>query len=281
MTQVNFPSTYTFEHWGTPGKSAVHFLHANSFCASMYHDFLSPLFPDYDVWALEIPGHGKSDWPGTIDKWEDLADYFIDYLDTSEIPKPLMGIGHSIGGVVTLFAAVMRPDLFSNIILLDPVILPAKILMKVRLARFFHFEHASPLIQKAKRRKRSFPDREAAIDHYRKKRAFRDWQPGIVEAYVDGGFKTQSNGSLEISCAPELEASIYRSLPTNVRKYEKKLHTPTLVLAGKNSDTLFPVVQHRLKKLEQWVKVEQVPGSHLFPFENPGAAMEQILEFIK
>lgn len=272
---------YTAEHWGTPGKPTLHFLHANSYCAGMYAPFLEPLFAEYDIYALEIPGHGRSEWSGKMERWSDLADYLIRYLDRAELSKPIIGVGHSIGGVATMMAAVERPDLFSRLILLDPVLLPPKMLFMIKLANLFHYRYSTPLIKSASRRRKHFPSREAAREQYEKKRAFKHWKPAFLDAYVECGFRPDKKGGVELSCSPELEISIYRSIPINAWQYVKNLKTPTLILGGEKTDTLLPASRKKLAKRTPEIITKTVPGSHLFPFEYPREAMLQMKEFLR
>lgn len=269
------------ECWGTPGKPVLHFLHANSYCAGMYAPFLEPLFSEYDIYALEIPGHGRSGWSGKMERWSDLADYLIRYLDQAEFSKPVIGMGHSIGGVATVMAAVERPDLFSKLALLDPVLLPPKMLLMIKLANFFHYQYSMPLIKSAHRRRRHFPSRQAVLEQYGKKRAFKYWQPEFLKAYVECGFRPDKKGGVELSCSPDLEISIYRSIPTNVWRYIKRLQAPTLILGGEHTDTLLPASRKKLARRAPEIVTKTVPGGHLFPFEYPAQAMQQIKEFLK
>lgn len=276
-----FGTTYHDDHWGTSGKPVLHFFHANSYCSGMYLPFLKPLLSDYEIFALEIPGHGRSNWDGLIQSWEDLADYFIQYLDSLDCAKPVVGMGHSIGGVVSMIAAVRRPDLFSKLVLLDPVLLPARILAIIRFANLVGYRYKTPLISGATRRRRHFPSREAARQHYAGKRTFKHWQPEVFDAYVACGFRNARDGGVELSCSPELEISIYRSIPTNVWQYVRKIQTPTLILGGDRTDTLLPQAIKRLEKFQHRIKTRVVPGSHLFPFEYPNEAMVAIKEFLE
>ncbi len=275
-----FGNDYTVEHWGAPGSPAIHFFHANGFCAGLYAPFLSPLFQEFDIYALEIPGHGRSGWTGLIHHWEDLTDYLIDYLDRLECEKPLIGMGHSIGGVVSLMAAVRRPELFKKLVLLDPILLPPRLTFMLRLANFLHFRYTTPIIAKAERRRRYFPSRTAAREHYARKNAFQHWQSGFLDAYIACGFKPAAEKGVELCCSPQLEASIYRAIPTTVWRYARRLTIPTLVLGGEQSDALLPAARKRLEKLNPRITIRTIPGSHLFPFEYPAQALRQIREFI-
>lgn len=62
----------------------------------------------YNVFALDLPGHGKSGGkiPASIDE---MADWVIAFLDALEIDKAIL-IGHSMGSLTALSAAGRYPD---------------------------------------------------------------------------------------------------------------------------------------------------------------------------
>ena len=41
----------------------------------------------------------------------------------------IVGIGHSLGGVTTMYAALQRPDLFRALVFIDPVFLLEAVLL--------------------------------------------------------------------------------------------------------------------------------------------------------
>ena len=44
----------------------------------------------------------------------------IDYVERNAGGSAIIGIGHSLGGILTFLAAYRRPELFKGIIMLDP-----------------------------------------------------------------------------------------------------------------------------------------------------------------
>ena len=64
----------------------------------------------------DLPGHGASEGPDVNAQpdWNDMADRVANSI-AARIDRPVTGIGHSMGGVVTLLAAARYPDLFSEL----------------------------------------------------------------------------------------------------------------------------------------------------------------------
>jgi len=275
-----FPTELIFNEYGSAREGTILFLHANSYSAKLYRPFLEPFRDDYEILSPDLPGHGDSRWSGRIQNWNDLADYYIEMIDKNPPQSPLVGMGHSIGGVLTLIMAIKRPQWFSKIILLDPVMLPRRILWVIRVLRIFSLTHLVPLAKTSKRRKQHFPSLEAALEHYSNKAVFAQWQPEFRQAYVDTCIHATESGQYQLSCAPELESSIYQSIPLQVWSLPKKLTIPSLFIIGENSDT---VNQHgllRLKRLGGNHVVKSIDGGHLFPFEKPARCIDMIKEFL-
>lgn len=274
------PASIPLHQRGNANKGSLLFLHANSYSAGMYNDFLEPLEAEYQITSPDLPGHGQSSWQGRIDSWEKLADYYIQQLDLSAERAPRIGMGHSIGGILILFIALKRPDIFSKIILLDPVLLPKRILYVFRFMKLLSLSHTAPIARAALRRRRSFSSPEMALKAYSKKRVFSNWKEGYLEAYIKTCMRTNDDGSVRLACRPELESSIYQSVPVNAWSLPGKTSVPALYIIGSRSDTVNARGVNRLKRKVGADKVKTISGGHLFPFEDPEGTMAIIKEFL-
>ena len=67
----------------------------------------------------------------------------------------------------------------------------------------------SPMVQGALKRRRAFASRQAAVDGYRGRGAFRTWTEAQLEDYVAGGFHDTLDGTVTLACTPEWEVSNY------------------------------------------------------------------------
>jgi len=266
--------------WGNPEGDPLFFLHANSYSSKMYRPFLEPLLKDYDIWAPDLPGHGESRWNGRIAAWVDLANYFITQLEKSPPPKPMVAMGHSIGGIVIMLMAIQRPAWFKKIVLLDPVILPKRILAIFWVLKLLSLTHIVPLAKAANRRRNHFQTKVSALEHYAKKRIFSRWEPRFLEAYVESCLREDDQGAFQLSCAPQLESSIYQSIPLNVWSLPKQLPVPALFIIGEKSDTVNQRGFKRLKRVPGNHIVKSVVAGHLFPFEKPAESMSIIKDYL-
>ena len=74
----------------------------------------------YHVVAVDLPGFGKSDKPGTFPyTMEAMADVVRELVDGLRVEKPILA-GHSMGGQTSLSYAIRYPDALSALVLVSP-----------------------------------------------------------------------------------------------------------------------------------------------------------------
>ena len=150
------------------GEQVLHFAHANAYPPGTYRQFLDALGTQYRVLAAEHrPMWDTSDPWESLTGWHVIANDLIRFLDSHGL-SGVIGAGHSLGGVATFYAALERPDLFSKLVLIDPVFLPPEyVVMADRLEPM-----DIPLVKGAMRRRNGWESREAMFAHYRPKKVF-------------------------------------------------------------------------------------------------------------
>lgn len=152
--------------------------------------------------APDLRGHGLSPAPaGLALDWDGFADDVLAVVDALGLHRPI-GVGHSKGGAALLRAEIRRPGTFAGIWCFEPIVFPPD------LAR--GRDGDNPLAQGALRRRRSFDSRAEAVANFSAKPPMQDFDPTVVEAYVEGGFRDEADGTVSLRCAPEVEAEVYR-----------------------------------------------------------------------
>jgi len=73
--------------------------------------------PDYRVFAIDLPGHGKTAGPG-FQSIEDYARSVIGLLDSSGLSRVVI-VGYSMGGAIALSLALDYPDRVAGIALIS------------------------------------------------------------------------------------------------------------------------------------------------------------------
>ena len=240
--------------------SVIQFSHANGFPAKTY-SYLFDQLKEYKISAINIIGD-NTDY---IDiNWFDLRDELIQNVLLHG--EPVIGVGHSFGGVLTLLAAAKNPELFKNIILLDPPMFSPIKSTVIKILRILGIEDWVSPAGKSKKRRNNFASTSEAKSLFKTKMIFKNFNPHILNDYVSYGLKENENGvELTIPVAKEIE--IFHNSLILYPKY-LRIVKGSLIYAAKNpilwqSDLCW--INRNFNNL----KLFPFPGSHLFPFENP------------
>jgi pimeloyl-ACP methyl ester carboxylesterase len=263
-------------------KPLIHLAHANGFPPLTYRSFFKPFLSSYQ--GLAFPARPL--WPGSppvkaLRDWSLLTDDLLLAL-RSLGSKKIIGVGHSLGGVLTLTAALKEPERFSRIILIDPTMLAPALLRKVWWMKKFFLEFRPDLVAGALRRRRHWDSLEAALESFRTKPLFGTWDPEVIEDYAKSMTAPDPHGGVSLVYPPEWEAKIYQTIPTDVWKAAARLKVPSLVIRGETSNTFTAESQAAFQKANPSTVFKVVAGAgHLLPFEKPGLTADFALEFLR
>ena len=90
-----------------------------------YRKVLPLLSEDYHVYAVDVRGHGKSDWTTGDYSFTSIGRDFTTLLE-NVVHEPAIISGNSSGGLIALWLAANRPYLVKGIILEDPPLFSAQ-----------------------------------------------------------------------------------------------------------------------------------------------------------
>ena len=99
-------------------KTEIHFTHANGIPAQSYQKFFTYFQDEFDLKSIPMIGMNPQ-YPITHD-WRYLVDQIIDDVEQQFQGRKVVGLGHSFGSLLTLMSAYKRPDLFSQLVIMDP-----------------------------------------------------------------------------------------------------------------------------------------------------------------
>jgi pimeloyl-ACP methyl ester carboxylesterase len=91
-------------------------LHGFLGSGEIWKNFSRRLKESFKVISIDLPGHGKSDVPASVNSLDTMAEAVRHVLKSLEINSCLMA-GHSMGGYVTLAFADMYPRLLKGFVL--------------------------------------------------------------------------------------------------------------------------------------------------------------------
>jgi pimeloyl-ACP methyl ester carboxylesterase len=170
-------------------------------------------------------------------------------------------------------AAALRPGRFERIVCVDPVVVPPG------MPDAAPSERGRSLVDGARKRRRHWPSRSEAIHHFRPRSLFSGWTDRALALYVDEGLARRADGSLELKCAPEVEAAVFGGA-AGFGLFDRVagLATPALLLWARHGNfprTLYEQLAARMADGH----VEEVEAGHLVPMERPELVVDAVRRF--
>ena len=107
-----------YRTWGPAGGPPVVLLHALGEDSSNWAPIASALASSWRAYALDLRGHGASDWPGSY-SIEQLTTDLAAFLEVLELDRVSL-VGHSIGAPPAYLFAARYPDRVAHLVLEDP-----------------------------------------------------------------------------------------------------------------------------------------------------------------
>lgn len=270
---------------GVKSTKRIHLLHGTGFSAMTLAAMASQLPNEWPIWLTDVPGHGSSTQPSfKMPDWQKMANTIADAIYRQANVKedgPLIGIGHSMGGVLTLMAAHKYPDLFSEIILLDPVLFQNEMIIAQQLMRITGTWRHRAIVKSVTNRTSIWPTLDAMKVNISGKPFYKAWHSQVISDYCQYSSRKINNGNaVTLSCAPSWEASIFGSYPKGLWQAVRSIKVPTTILIAKKSYFFIPKAVKRAAKINKKIQWQTFGETHCFPMEQPKETAEVIEKLI-
>jgi lipase len=262
-------------------RPTVVFAHATGFHARCWDQVIAQLDDCYVI-AVDQRGHGRSaNTP--FETWGDFGDDLVSLLEQMKITQAI-GVGHSMGGHTMVQAAAKNVQLFSHLLLIDPVIMSPD-----------HYETpeerwtGTAEDHPTARRRNRFDSVEDMVQRFSEREpyslftaeAFRDYcQYGLVEN------SDLEEGGLVLGCPPAFEASIYMTSMSmgDILKYPPTIDIPVAVLRAMSPDGPRDVMTFKFSPTWEGLAatfpngrdIHRQDRTHFMPLEDPQMVAELI-----
>jgi pimeloyl-ACP methyl ester carboxylesterase len=256
-------------------RELIHFAHGNGFPALCYKQFLNSLEEQFDYCYVDKIGHDPNYPVG--DNWHCLVDQILASVK-SKNRGPVIAVGHSLGGVLSLLAAIEEPHHFKMVILLDsPLIGPFKSRL-VRWAKGMGMIDKITPASRTKGRRQHWENKEQLIAYLKKRDLFKTFNEDCLNDYVEYGIEHKEDG-YHLRFDREIEYQIYRTIPHTIPALKGRLAKPAALIYGESS-TIIDKLDRRYMLNCFNINSYTMKGTHLFPLEYPKESAKEVLRVI-
>lgn len=261
----------------------AHFYAANGYPVQVYEPLMKLLSQQLQLESL----HNRAQWPDiglpkkTV-RWQTYANDLIHFLDArndSSAPSPIIGIGHSMGATSTIFAAAKRPDLFSQLILIEPAALTQKnSLLMNSIPLSLRRKYIQPGKSTLTRRNR-WQDRSVLRSQVDKWKSLEGISKNDLDSFANHLVIDQGD-EVGLAFPREWEAHNYFH-PSSIWAKLKKVQCPITVIRSEAGIFFSDSMWEYWKKLRPQDQIEYIPDyGHLLPLQAPELCAEKIKSVI-
>lgn len=260
----------------------IHFTHANGIPSASYQKFFQAFGAGYNLKAIPLIGM-NAEFPVTY-RWTHLVDQVIQDIQQQFPNQQVIGLGHSFGSLVTLMCAYKRPELFSQLVIMDPpFVIGGKSaifegLQKLKLKAADKITPAGITLK----RKDHWPNREKAYQSLRNNRLFKNFDAQCFDDFFAHGItEDHSRGGVTLTIPKVTEAQIFRTVPAWWWRTPRKApNVPVHLITAQQSHFFKQGLPQGMKK-SYGIEFSVVEGGHMFPLEQPEAAAKCVQQIIR
>ncbi|MGH7907796.1 MAG: alpha/beta fold hydrolase [Candidatus Binataceae bacterium] len=251
--------------WNVRGSVTAILMHGISANAWWWGQVIAGLSPKLRVLALDLRGHGDSEWvrpPAYLP--DDHARDLERFIRGCELERPIV-IGHSMGGLCALAFADLYPELMRGLIVIDIAITSSD-----ARDRFLRRLRALPSI--------SYPDLATAKARFRLIPAEAEVALEILNAIAGKSLMRTADGGYTLKFDRE---NFFGGDGMDVLATIGRLRVPAMMVRGEHSRIMTAEASARALGANPHMRLEVIPGAHHHVLlDRPALLSETINKFI-
>ena len=250
--------------------------HATGFCGRAYDPFAALLAAHFQVFAVDLRGHGDATAPADGDfSWGGMADDVLAALAAIDtlVTGPVHSFGHSMGGAALLEAEMRHPGSLRSAYLFEPIVLPPGVIES---------GPNNPLAGPARRRREVFASRAEAFHRYGGRPPLNTLRADALYAYVEHGFRDEPDGTVRLKCAAENEARTFESAAKVLTTDIGGIAIPVCVATGSDREPMGPArfAPEIVAALPHADYLVDPLLGHFGPLESPAKVAAEVIAWI-
>jgi pimeloyl-ACP methyl ester carboxylesterase len=270
-----------YADWGNESAPTAVLVHGGRDHARNWDWVARELRHDFHLVAPDLRGHGDSAW--AVGGMYAIADFVLDLANLIEAlgPEPVVLIGHSLGGAVSLMYTGIYPERVSKLVAIEGLGPPPAMIEKLRgrpPAERMR-EWIGQMRQLGSRQPKRYPTFEAAAARMREENSFLSDEQAkhltihSVNRNEDGTWSWKFDNYVR-TFAP------YRFDVDDMRALWSRITCPTLLVRGANSWASDPVKDGRITPFHD-ARLVTIPGAgHWVHHDQLGPFVAAVREFL-
>jgi pimeloyl-ACP methyl ester carboxylesterase len=182
-----------------------------------YQKVLLPLSQKFQVFAVDIRGHGKSSWTTGNYTWTSIGSDLASFL-RQVVKRPALISGNSSGGIIALWLAANVPELVAGIILEDAPVFSAEMPRFRDQDRFVYqgLQHVVDSLGDPKNRDLAnyFRGQVLPVNEGRRERRVPDWFINFLSGTIRRYERSHPGSPVDIRWLPSTLRVLIKSLST-------------------------------------------------------------------
>ena len=235
------------------------------------------------VWALDLPGFGRSE-PGARKASVSANARALDRFLAEVVGEPAVLVGNSMGGMLSILATGERPEAVTGLVLLDPAVPGPRRALDPLVALMFAI-YAIPLVgERFMRRRRT---RQSELARVRETLTLVGVDPDSIPPEVIDRSVTLLQEREDVDGMDRAFLAAARSLlrllvdPRSYRQAMASIRVPVLLVHG-DRDRLVPVAAARdiARRHPDWRYLEMADVGHVPQLQEPEKLAAEVLAWL-
>jgi pimeloyl-ACP methyl ester carboxylesterase len=251
--------------YGTAGRTPMLCLHGGAVTAHWF-DFVAGGFTgDYHVRALDQRGHGDSARADPPDyRYASYASDIAEVVEKLDL-RDFVLMGHSMGGLVSLFYAGAYPGRVKKLVIIDSTLRAAP-------------ERVSNLHEIGNREGSNYATNEEFIERFRVRPEGTQAKPEIIRYLAERGGRQGPDGRWR----HKFDRNVYSKRELmDIPPLWDRIHIPVLLVKGGLSNRITPEIYSDIKARAPQVELAEVSNSeHHVTLDKPGEFVEVVRKFL-
>ncbi len=262
---------FHFVDWGEPDVPSdcptLFLLHGDMRTSRSWDAVARHLCEQFRVIALDSRGHGESDWPESGYSFAQRIDDLEAFADATEL-RDVVAVAHSTGGVVAAMLSERRPDIFTKLVLLEPMVVVTEAFQRM-------------VSQRAVRPRRTWGSREEMYDYLKQHPMTGKWRDDVIRDVVAHESYQRPDGRLDMKWAnasmdwKEREGD-YHDLRATLRTLGKPIQ---FIVSDSRADS-FQDVAEIAKDTSDFTMVTIPDSGHNMYMDQPKLVAEAVSRFV-